>query len=143
LKILLTGSSRQLAKKLQKFFKYKNIDFLAPYEKNLDITDREKVKITIAQYNPTHIINCAAYNLVDDAEKKPQKTFSINRDAAEVLAKESNKINAFFIHFSTDYVFDSAKNDIYTDADFPNPLNKYAQNKYEGEEKRPKSQKDI
>ncbi|MCL1972009.1 MAG: dTDP-4-dehydrorhamnose reductase [Endomicrobia bacterium] len=143
MKILLTGSSGQLARELQKLFKSKNIDFSAPDEKILDITDSKKVKTAVSAYNPTHIINCAAYNLVDDAEENLEKAFLINRDGVEILAEESNRINAFFTHFSTDYVFDGAKNDFYTEADKPNPLNKYAQSKYEGEEKAKLAKKNL
>jgi len=134
-KILLTGSSGQLAAEFKKFLNLKGIEFEAPEEHVLDITNKEKVHAAVSSYNPTHIINCAAFNLVDDAENDSDKAFLINRDAVEILASESNKINASFMHFSTDYVFDGKKNDFYTEADKPNPLNKYAQSKFEGEEK--------
>lgn len=135
MKILLTGSSGQLAKEFQKFFLAEKIDFEAPGENILDITNKEKVKDVVSSYKPTHIINCAAYNLVEDAEDDPQKAFSINRDAVETLANECGRINASFIHFSTDYVFDGTKNDLYTEEDKPNPLNEYAKSKFEGEAK--------
>lgn len=135
MKVLLTGSSGQLSKEFQKLFRLKNIDFLAPDEKEFDITYEAKVKAVISSYKPTHIINCAAFNLVDDAEDNPQKAFVINRDAVEILAAQSNEVNAFFVHFGTDYVFDGTKNGYYTEEDKPNPLNKYAQSKFEGEEK--------
>lgn len=135
MKILLTGSSGQLAKEFIKFFKSKHIDFEAPEEHVLDITNKEKLHAVLSAYQPTHIINCAAYTQVDEAEENPEKAFLINRDAVEILARESNAINASFIHFSTDYVFDGTKNDLYNETDKPNPLNIYGQSKFEGEEK--------
>jgi dTDP-4-dehydrorhamnose reductase len=143
LKILLTGSSGQLAKEFIKFFSSKHIDFQAPEEHVLDITNKEKLNAVLSSYQPTHIINCAAYNLVEEAEANPAKAFLINRDAVELLANESNKINASLIHFGSDYVFDGTKNDLYTESDMPNPLNNYASSKLQGEEKAKLSKKHL
>lgn len=135
MKILLTGSSGQLAKEFIKLFVSEKIDFFAPPEDELDITKRENINKIVKKYEPTHIMNCAAFNLVDDAEEDPGKAFLVNRDAVGFLALESNEIGARFIHFSTDYVFDGQKNDLYVESDEANPVNAYAKSKYEGEQK--------
>jgi dTDP-4-dehydrorhamnose reductase len=41
--------------------------------------------------------------------------------------------NARLVHFSTDYVFDGAKNSAYVETDLPNPLNHYGAGKFAGE----------
>ena len=133
MKILLAGSSGQLAKEFIKLFTAEKTDFFAPGEDELDITNRSAISAIIKKYEPTHIINCAAYNLVDDAEENPQKAFLVNRDAVEFLALESREAGVKLVHFSTDYVFDGQKGDFYTETDVAKPLNKYAQSKYEGE----------
>lgn len=135
MKILLAGSSGQLAKEFIRFFESENIDYKAPEERIFDITDKEKISSVFSAYNPTHVINCAAYNFVDEAQKYPQKAFSLNSEAVKNLAEECNKKHAFFMHFSTDYVFDGTKNALYTEYDIPNPLNTYALSKLEGEKK--------
>ncbi|MDD5101638.1 MAG: NAD(P)-dependent oxidoreductase, partial [Endomicrobiaceae bacterium] len=58
----------------------------------------------------------------------------INKTSVSYLAEETKRINAKFIHFSTDYVFDGKKNDFYTESDIPNPLNEYGKTKLAGEE---------
>ena len=135
LKILITGSSGQLAKEFIRYFETNSVEYNAPSESVLDITDKSKTAEIVSAYKPTHVINCAAFNLVDDAQSNPQKAFAINRDGVENLAAACSKNNAFFVHFSTDYVFDGEKNALYTEDDKPNPLNIYAQSKLEGEEK--------
>ncbi len=143
MKVLITGSSGQLGLEFIKCFKKNGTDFLAPSETDFDITDPLKVKKIFDEYKPTHLINCAAYNLVDDAEDIPEKAFKINRDAVENLAKECNENDVFFLHFGTDYVFDGTKNDLYIEADAPNPLNRYAKSKYEGELKAKEAKKSL
>ena len=133
MKVLLTGASGQLAKAFIRYFIKNNIDFYAPPENVLDITNRSKVKNEFSSYKPTHVINCAAYNFVDGAEESPEIAFLINRDAVEILAEESNKAGVYFVHYSTGYVFDGKKNDFYVEEDKTFPLSKYAQSKYEGE----------
>ena len=43
-------------------------------------------------------------------------------------------IGIFFIHYSSDYVFDGKKDNRYTEHDTPNPLNVYGKSKLAGEE---------
>ena len=57
----------------------------------------------------------------------------INNQAVKFLAKSSTKHNFNLIHFSTDYVFDGAKN-IYLESDLKNPLNQYGISKSKGED---------
>lgn len=135
MKFLPAGSSGQLAKEFIRSFKSENTDAKLPKKEFFDITDKEKISPVFSAYNPTRVINCAAYNFVDEAQKYPQKAFSLNSEAVENLAEECNKKHAFFMHFSADYVFDGTKNALYTEYDIPNPLNTYALSKLEGEKK--------
>ena len=135
MKVLLTGSSGQLAKEFIKRFSAEGIGHHAPAENIFDITDKDKVRCVFAEYKPDLLINCAAYNLVDDAEDNLFKAFAINRDAVEMLALECKAAGVFMIHFGTDYVFDGRKNDLYAETDAPNPLNTYGKSKFEGEQK--------
>ena len=43
MKYIITGSSGQLAKAFIKKFTESNIDFIAPSEQDLDITNKEKI----------------------------------------------------------------------------------------------------
>lgn len=134
MKYIITGSSGQLAKAFIKKFTELNLDFIAPGEQDLDITNKEKISNIFSQYSPNVVINCAAYNNVEYAQQDNTKAFLINKTAVTNLVEETQKYNAKFIHFGTDYVFDGTKNDLYIESDKTNPLNEYGKSKLAGEQ---------
>ncbi len=133
MKYLITGSFGQLAKAFLSYFEKNGIDYFAADKDDLDITDKHQISDAVCSYKPDVIINCAAYNNVDMAEKEESLPYLINKTAVSYLVEEAEKIKAKFVHFSTDYVFDGKKNDFYTEEDIPNPLNVYAKTKFAGE----------
>ncbi len=66
------------------------------------------MKRTFAREDPAIVINAAAYNQVDIAEKEPVPAMIANGLAVRNLAMCCRQHDARFVHFSTDYVFDSA-----------------------------------
>lgn len=88
----------------------------------------------IREFKPNIIVNPAAYTAVDKAEDEQERARNINTVSAGILAEEAKKLNAPFIHYSTDYVFDGKKGSLYTEIDSPNPLNMYGRSKLEGEQ---------
>jgi dTDP-4-dehydrorhamnose reductase len=99
----------------------------------LNLEDAAKVEQTIRAVEPRAIVNAAAYTAVDQAESEPECAFAVNRDGAEHLAVEAQKLSIPFIHISTDYVFDGRKSSSYTEEDTAAPLNVYGRSKLEGE----------
>jgi len=87
----------------------------------------------IAGLDPGVVVNSAAYNQVDVAEKYPHAAFEINGLAVRNLALAARQVDARLVHFSTDYVFDGMAGRAYTEADKPRPLGAYAVSKYAGE----------
>ena len=133
MKILLLGSNGQLGFEFKKLFNKLKIEYITADYFELDITNNNKLEVFFNKNNTfTHIINCAAYNDVDKAENDDSVFFS-NKQAPQKLAKFAKKMNAIFVTYSTDFVFDGEKNIPYTEKDIPNPLSKYAISKYEGE----------
>ena len=57
----------------------------------------------------------------------------VNGGAVENLAQHCEKQGIFLVHYSSDYVFDGKKQDLYTEEDNPHPLNIYGQSKLAGE----------
>ena len=100
---------------------------------HIDILDGPKAAATLAELRPTHVINTAAWNLVDRAEDEPRAAFALNADAVGALAVACDRIGAMLVHFSTDYVFDGAKGAPYSETDEPNPLSVYGESKLAGE----------
>ncbi|MEM3769483.1 MAG: dTDP-4-dehydrorhamnose reductase [Nitrososphaerales archaeon] len=128
-KILIVGANGQLGREFVK--KIQNCYAFGKEE--LDITDFSKVLKVIKDVSPDIVINCSAYNLVDRAEDEFEKALSINTMGVMNLAIACKETDALFVHYSTDYVFDGAKEGVYTEDDTPNPLNRYGLTKYLGE----------
>ena len=99
----------------------------------LDITSASDVDKAFDLHKPEWVINSAAYNLVDLAEKEPELAMQANGFAVRLLAIASQRSGATFMHFSTDHVFDGTQTDAYTEDDLPNPPSAYAVSKLTGE----------
>ncbi len=101
--------------------------------RDIEITDIDSVKNTLHSIKPDIVLNTAAYHVVPEAEKFPDKAFTINGTAVLNLAKVCGDLNTRLLHYSTDYVFDGKKQKPYVEGDAPNPLNVYATTKLTGE----------
>jgi dTDP-4-dehydrorhamnose reductase len=99
----------------------------------VDITDPAQVEQCLARVDPGVVINAAAYNQVDVAEKEPQAAYLINGLAVRNLALACRQMDARLVHFSTDYVFDGLAGRAYVEQDVPRPLGAYAVSKLAGE----------
>jgi dTDP-4-dehydrorhamnose reductase len=99
----------------------------------VDISDGAQVKRAFAQTDPGMVINAAAYNQVDLAEKEPDAAMIGNGLAVRNLAVCCREHDARLLHFSTDYVFDGAAGRAYTEEDATRPLSAYAVSKLAGE----------
>lgn len=131
--ILVTGVNGQVGHEL--------IKTLAPLGKlialtreDLDLTQPKQIQDTLNLYQPTIIVNPAAYTAVDKAESEAQTAYQINQHAPQVMARWAVQHDALLIHYSTDYVFDGAKADPYLESDMANPQSIYGHSKYLGEE---------
>jgi len=133
MKLLITGARGQLGREFVKTLEKTNHQVYAFSREELDITDFQKVYSTIKEIKPEIVINCVAYNFVDKAEEEFERALQVNTVGVSNLAIACRETKAFFIHYSTDYVFDGKKEGLYTEEDPPNPLNKYALSKYLGE----------
>lgn len=131
--ILITGANGQLGYDFQRILKDKSLDFIATDYKELDITDIDSVREFVKDKNISLIINCAAYNNVDKAEEESEMCFKLNAAAPRDLALVAKEIEAEYITYSTDFVFDGEKKTPYTEDDKVNPLSVYSKAKAEGE----------
>ena len=99
----------------------------------IDITNAAQVERAFAAQDPAIVINAAAYNQVDVAEKEPLPAMQANGLAVRNLAMACRQHDARLVHFSTDYVFDGAAGRAYTEEDATRPLGAYAVSKLAGE----------
>lgn len=82
---------------------------------------------------PDVVVNAVAWTAVDAAESAIDEATRVNVDAVRVLADACAKAGALFVHYSTDYVFDGAREAPYREDDATNPLSVYGRTKRDGE----------
>lgn len=134
MKVLITGAHGQLAMEFQRQLAKNDLYKVCAVDRaKLDISDLERVTEATASYRPDIVLNCAAYNQVDKAEGDVSAAFKVNAEGVKNLAFCCKKNSALLIHYSTDYVFDGTKEDLYTEEDIPNPINSYGKSKLSGE----------
>jgi len=133
MKILITGANGQLAREFQKALENYEYTVGALDKESLDISDLNVVIEAFSKYNPDIILNCAAYNFVDKAEKDFDTAYKVNAAGVRNLAVACKKNNALLVHYSTDYIFNGTKEDFYTEEDEPDPINNYGKSKLMGE----------
>ncbi len=132
-RVAIFGSGGQLGVELAAEFAARGYEVSCFERASVDITDPARVERTLAQIDPAIVINSAAYNQVDVAEKEPQAAFLVNALAVRNLAMACRQCDARLVHFSTDYVFDGMAGRAYTEQDEPHPLGAYAVSKLAGE----------
>lgn len=133
MKYLIIGNKGQLGKRFEKIFKHSNCDYNGLDLPEVDITNQECLNNIFEDFKPEIVINCAAYNLVQNAEKDSETAFKINEKGVRNLAQECKKSNSFLVHYGTNYVFDGTKGSPYVETDPTNPINEYGRSKLAGE----------
>jgi dTDP-4-dehydrorhamnose reductase len=134
MKILLLGKDGQVGWELQRA--------LAPLGKlhafgraQADLADPESLRALVRGLLPDVIVNAAAYTAVDKAESDRATAHAVNAVSPGVLAEEAAARGAWLVQYSTDYVFDGAKDAPWVETDATNPLSVYGRTKCEGEER--------
>lgn len=132
MRVVVTGKGGQLALEFEDL-KNGDVNWTFLDIHLLDITDELSV-VKYFQNNPCDlIINCAAYTAVDLAEDNEEMAYKVNQIGVRNLLKVCSSMNAKFIHYSTDYVFDGTKSSPYVETDVPNPRSVYGASKLAGE----------
>ena len=99
-----------------------------------DLSDLDSLRATIRAVAPQVIVNAAAYTAVDKAESERALAHTVNALASEVMAQEAKRLDAWLLHYSTDYVFDGSGQAEWTETDTVAPVNYYGATKLEGEQ---------
>jgi dTDP-4-dehydrorhamnose reductase len=137
MKILLLGKNGQVGWELQRSLAPLG-EIIALDSKSQehcgDLADLQGISDTVRSIAPDIIVNAAAHTAVDKAESEPELVRTINALAPAMLAQEAKRLNAWLIHYSTDYVFDGKGDKPWLETDASNPLNVYGTTKLEGEQ---------
>lgn len=131
---LIFGGKGQLGSKFGEIFSSTGEKFSSYDYDKCDIADINSVLTIVKNDKPKVILNCAAYNLVDEAEKDSIEAYKVNQFGTRNIAIAARETGAFLVHYSTDYVFDGLKGQPYIETDNTNPINQYGMSKLKGEE---------
>lgn len=134
-KILITGAKGQLGKSIHKLSsQYPEFSFTYTDEAELNITQEQEVTAFFNQHAFDAVINCAAYNDVDQAEKNFELAKTINALGPAFLAQTAKSNKCRFIHVSSDYVFNGKGHRPYQEEDSCQPTSAYGKSKLLGED---------
>jgi len=132
--ILVTGANGQLGQSLrQKSSIYPDMNFVFCAKEDFNLERPQQMEKILDLHQIKVVINAAAYTAVDQAEKEPDRAFSINTLGADRLAGLCAKRDIVLAHISTDYVFDGSAKEPYTEEHRAAPLGIYGQSKHQGE----------
>lgn len=132
MKLLLIGATGQLGGDLLRNNTRHEIH--APGRDELDLARPDQAAAVVRWQKPDVILNCAAFHNVPLCEEQPDQAFLINCVAVRNLAALSAEVGAWFVTFSSDYVFGGdGKRTPYLEEDRPAPLQIYGITRLAGE----------
>ena len=131
MRILVFGKNGQVARALAGYLENKDTRYLGSAD--ADLTVAGTARQAIEAHKPEIIINAAAFTDVKSAETDVDSAESLNIAAPIEMAIAARKLNAAFVHISTDYVFDGKLDKPYKENMPTNPLNVYGRTKRDGE----------
>lgn len=135
--VLVFGAFGQLGQCLQHVSKERtlalaNLVFLPQAQAN--ILNQKALQAVFAQYQPSYVINCAAYTAVDQAEDEVDIARQVNCDGVANLTQLCGVHGTTLIHISTDFVFAGTGNTPLLETDEAKPVSVYGLTKLEGEQ---------
>lgn len=147
MKVLLTGSNGLLGQKLVDLYKTNSsVELIATARgvdrypdktgytyASLDITQKNEVDSVLDFHQPDVVINTAAMTNVDACESEREACDALNIHAVDFLVNACNRINAHFVHVSTDFIFDGTHGPL-TEDEKPSPISYYGLSKVKAEE---------
>jgi dTDP-4-dehydrorhamnose reductase len=130
-KVLILGSRGRLGGQLRRIFQ----DPLVWDRPEVDLTELQNLQKKCDELVPgqvSAIINCVAYNDVENAERQPELAIKLNADAVRKLAEIASALDVPLVHFSTGHVFNGEDRE-YPENARPEPLSAYGRSKAQGE----------
>jgi dTDP-4-dehydrorhamnose reductase len=131
--ILITGANGQVGYELCRSLSAFGA-ILSPNRAELDLSDANAVDVYLAKHQPDLIVNPAAWTAVDSAETHQDEATRLNTALPTQLAKYADKRNAYFVHYSTDYVYAGTGDKPWLETDTPAPLSVYGHTKLAGDQ---------
>lgn len=101
---------------------------------DFDFLDAKALSEALIAAKPDLIVNAAADTAVDRAETEITAACKMNKIFPATLALVAAGLQARFVHYSTDYVFDGTGKRPYIESDPVSPVNAYGETKLGGEQ---------
>ena len=134
MRLLVTGTSGQVAQSLLECGLAAGIDVIAIRRPHLDLAVPASIRHSITDIRPDVVVSAAAYTAVDKAESEPDLALRVNGDGAGCVAEVCNRLAIPLVHLSTDYVFDGSSGSPYRETDATGPVSAYGRSKLAGEQ---------
>ncbi|GMV01588.1 MAG: NAD(P)-dependent oxidoreductase [Betaproteobacteria bacterium] len=132
LRLMVTGASGQVGWELIRSLAPLG-DVIAVDRGRMNLAEPDAIRSAIREIRPDVLINPAAWTAVDLAESETDAAAAVNAVAPGVMATECRKLDALFVHYSTDFVFDGCRTMPWSEDDATGPLNAYGKTKLAGE----------
>ncbi len=135
MRMLIIGAAGQLGADLASINDWvgPTWDIIPLTRSELDITDLAAIEPALSRHAFDVLVNCAAYNKVEQAETDAALAFKVNAYPPAELARICRWRGARFVHVSSDYVFDGRARRPYRETDSTGPINVYGASKAMGE----------
>ena len=133
MKLVVLGSNGQLGTDICDTLLQEGHDVVRLTHADIEISNPESVSRAFGGKKLDAVVNTAAMHHVERCEDDPSRAFAINAVGVRNLVRTCDENGAYFLHISTDYVFDGAKGKPYVESDAPRPLNVYGNSKLAGE----------
>ena len=131
--LVIIGASGTLGRAFARIAEQRGLRHVLLSRREADIADPRAVEAVLARHAPWAVVNAAGYVRVDDAEEEGDRCRRENVTGAAVLAEACAAQRIQLLSFSSDLVFDGAKDSPYVESDAPRPLNAYGASKAEAE----------
>jgi len=127
--LLIIGKHGTLATAFSKICVERGIHAISLSREEFEISDELIAMAMIDKLRPWAVVNASGFVRVDDAEINQELCYKTNTEGPKVLSRICRAKGIRFMTFSTDMVFDGAKQSPYTEIDVVKPLNVYGESK--------------
>ncbi|MFN2455350.1 MAG: family 1 glycosylhydrolase [Pyrinomonadaceae bacterium] len=131
--LLITGATGTLGAAFARLCEVRGLSYRLLNRQQLDIADASSINAAFGEHEPWAIVNAAGFVRVDDAECEVENCRRENTTGAALLASACAECGISLLTFSSDLVFDGAKQSPYVESDRPTPLNIYGHSKADAE----------
>lgn len=134
MKLLLLGADGQVGWELRRSLAALGEVVTAGRAEGADLAQPQAVAALAERVAPQVIVNAAAYTAVDRAEQEAALAHAVNAESPGALARSAARLDAWLVHYSTDYVFDGSGSTARDESSPTAPLSVYGASKLAGEE---------